>query len=348
MPLTLTVNYQFPKPDEEANVDEEFFRLQLQTLDLIDAAIFQAYQLAAGKAAASHQHNITDIIGLADILENKMPANRTFSLDDLQDVTGATDAANGYLLVKTATGYLPRSPAAVLGAHQHAMADIVGLDEALSSKLDTADFESWKEDVDDAIANSVSSGAVMAFFRATAPVGWLKANGAAIFRLDYAALDAAIYVGDALNATATAGYRCTDPANPDGTRSIAGDYLVLPDLRAEIVRGLDDGRGVDSGRELGSWQDGALQLHSHKVDPPSTRSNTDTHNHYLDKGRSGGWGGQYSGPFQNSGVTDDGGNQNTSNDSHYHTVDIEEFDSGETGENETRMRNVALLYCIKY
>uniref|UniRef100_UPI0036DE7F9E phage tail protein n=1 Tax=Photorhabdus sp. RM322S TaxID=3342825 RepID=UPI0036DE7F9E len=37
----------------------------------------------------------------------------------------------------------------------------------------------------------------------------------------------------------------------------------LPDLRGEFIRGWDDGRGVDRGRVILSWQGGALEKHGH-------------------------------------------------------------------------------------
>ena len=79
-------------------------------------------------------------------------------------------------------------------------------------------------------------GQVGAFARTTAPTGWLKANGAAVSRTTYNALFAAI-----------------------GTTFGAGDGSTtfgLPDLRGEFIRGLDDGRGVDAGRAIGSAQAG--------------------------------------------------------------------------------------------
>lgn len=66
-----------------------------------------------------------------------------------------------------------------------------------------------------------------------APDGWLKYNGAAFDKAKYPKL-AALY--------------------PAG---------VLPDLRGEFIRGWDDGRGVDSGRELKSWQDSENKAHTH-------------------------------------------------------------------------------------
>lgn len=78
------------------------------------------------------------------------------------------------------------------------------------------------------------AGLVATFARSTAPSGWLKANGAAISRTTYANLFAAI-----------------------GTTFGAGDGVNtfnLPDLRGEFPRYWDDGRGVDSGRAIGSFQ----------------------------------------------------------------------------------------------
>lgn len=85
--------------------------------------------------------------------------------------------------------------------------------------------------------------AVMYFPRTTAPTGWLKCNGAAISRTAYSNLFAII-----------------------GTTFGAGDGVNtfnLPDLRGEFIRGWDDGRGVDSGRALGSAQAGSLGSHTH-------------------------------------------------------------------------------------
>src|SRR5690554_5601112 len=89
----------------------------------------------------------------------------------------------------------------------------------------------------------VPPSAIMAFARATAPTGWLKANGAAISRETYADLFAAI-----------------------GTTFGEGDGSTtfnLPDLRGEFVRGWSDGKDVDSGRVFGSSQLSANAAHTH-------------------------------------------------------------------------------------
>ncbi|MDA7086509.1 tail fiber protein [Pseudomonas sp. SA3-5] len=88
------------------------------------------------------------------------------------------------------------------------------------------------------VQSAVGVGVVAPFARSTAPSGWLKANGATISRSTYAALFAAI-----------------------GTTFGAGDgstTFQLPDLRGEFLRGWDDGRGVDPGRQLGSAQKGSI------------------------------------------------------------------------------------------
>ncbi|MBU0792307.1 MAG: tail fiber protein [Gammaproteobacteria bacterium] len=119
----------------------------------------------------------------------------------------------------------------------------------------------WKEvvvDVMAAISLAAPPTMIGYFFRSTAPAGWLKANGEAIAIATYPALAEAMYVGDERNATAPSGYRCTDPANPSGTRSTTGAYIVKPEIRGEFIRGVDDGRGVDPGRLVGSTQKGSL------------------------------------------------------------------------------------------
>lgn len=102
-----------------------------------------------------------------------------------------------------------------------------------------------KQQMDAAVASVIAPGALQAFAMSSAPSGWLKANGAAISRTAYAALFAAI-----------------------GTTYGAGDGSTtfnLPDLRGEFVRGWDDGRGVDSGRALGSSQAGQMPSHNHTI-----------------------------------------------------------------------------------
>lgn len=91
--------------------------------------------------------------------------------------------------------------------------------------------------------SGIKPGTVAHFAASAAPVGWVKANGAAVSRTVYAALFLSI-----------------------GTAYGAGDGSTtfnVPDLRGEFLRGWDDSRGVDTGRAFGSAQSDAMQGHKH-------------------------------------------------------------------------------------
>lgn len=143
---------------------------------------------------------------------------------------------------------------------------------------------------------AVKAGTVAHFAASTAPAGWIKANGAAISRSAYAGLFAAI-----------------------GTTYGAGDGSTtfnLPDLRGEFVRSLDDGRGVDSGRAIGTAQGEDFKSHNHGFGADGNTGSTKVTN-----GSVWGW---------NGAQADQG-----------HTVSF-------SGGTETRPRNVAMLACIKF
>ncbi|TCJ98838.1 tail collar domain [Volucribacter psittacicida] len=137
------------------------------------------------------------------------------------------------------------------------------------------------------------TGAICAFAMTTPPAGWLRCNGAAVSRTTYADLFQAI-----------------------GTTFGAGNGSTtfnLPDLRGEFVRGFDDGRGVDSSRGFGSWQNDEIKEHKHQLKINGVAA-----------GNVGPWEGAL------------------------HTGSGKEYSTENFGGNETRPRNVALLYCIKY
>lgn len=147
-------------------------------------------------------------------------------------------------------------------------------------------------------ASGIKAGTVAHFAASTAPSGWLKANGAAVSRTNYAALFLAI-----------------------GTTYGAGDGATtfnVPDLRGEFVRGLDDGRGVDTGRAIGSAQAHQMQSHSH-----------------TQRGR---------GDMSISG----GGESSIVNNSNISDQGTTGAAGGTSNGSENRPRNVALLACIKF
>ena len=84
----------------------------------------------------------------------------------------------------------------------------------------------------------------------------------------------------------------------------------VPDLRGEFPRGWDDSRGIDASRVFGSAQADELKSHTHTFNQPN-------YNNRADGGSS-----SFTG--------------------------FSSQDTGATGGNETRPRNIALLACIKY
>ncbi|WVZ31393.1 phage tail protein [Acinetobacter baumannii] len=156
-------------------------------------------------------------------------------------------------------------------------------------------------------ANGLPAGAIVYFAMNKAPTGFLKANFAAVSRTAYPELFAAI-----------------------GTTYGAGDGVTtfnVPEGRAEFPRGLDDGRGIDPGRVIGSWQTDSIKAHQHMTG--------------LDHESEGGAGA----PF---------GKKEMSANKRTEVLDALGYTSTSSaltesiGGTETRPRNVAWLCCIKY
>ncbi len=143
----------------------------------------------------------------------------------------------------------------------------------------------------------IPAGLVKHFAGAAAPAGWLACDGSTVSRTTYAALFLAI-----------------------GTTYGVGDgatTFAIPDLRGEFVRGLDSGRGVDTGRALGSAQAHEVVSHGHGF-TGGTAAIT-----YPGAATGGLGGGGLYGPTGAGAIANTGG-------------------------AETRPRNVAMLPCIKY
>lgn len=177
-------------------------------------------------------------------------------------------------------------------------------------------WSAWKEVVTvDSNPINAWAGMIAYFGRATAPTGWLKANGATVSRTTYADLFTSI------GTTWGAG---------NGTTT-----FTLPDLRAEFLRGWDDGRGGDASRLLGTFQGSQNLAHVHGVVDPG-------HMHQLN----------YQVPLNTVDI-----DRGLGNASHFSIDDpiIPNTFSSKTnitiqydGGNESRPRNIALLACIKY
>ncbi|CAN7192114.1 phage tail protein [Trinickia sp. LjRoot230] len=152
------------------------------------------------------------------------------------------------------------------------------------------------------------AGRIAFFARPTAPPGWLKANGAAVSRMAYAALF------DAIGTTFGAG---------DGKST-----FNLPDLRGEFVRGWDDGRGLDNGRAFATAQVHAIQSHAHVVPAVDV---TNPNSSFINQDHTG----------DSLAATDNVEAINSFPQPNRYLTHA-------TGSSETRPRNIALLACIQY
>lgn len=161
-------------------------------------------------------------------------------------------------------------------------------------------------------AKAVPIGASIAWNSLTPPPGYLKENGAAISRSAYPELFAAI-----------------------GTTHGAGNGTTtfnVPDSRGVVVRGLDDGRGLDPGRVLGSYQADENKSHTHTGTALSAGAHTHTYSQGPDASGSGG-----------AANGDPAGSYTTSSaGAHTHVLSIDA-----DGGSEARMKNTAKLYVIR-
>lgn len=160
-------------------------------------------------------------------------------------------------------------------------------------------------DWQDVPSRGVPIGAIVTFPMTTLESGFLYCDGAVYLRATYPDLFAKIGT----------------------TYNIGGETSLqfrVPDLRGEFIRGWDAGRGVDSGRVIGSAQGSANLAHAHNV---AIDGGTDD---IIVDAYGTGESGQNGRGF-NSGST-------TTNKAVLTTP---------SGGTEARPRNVAMVYCIK-
>jgi microcystin-dependent protein len=195
--------------------------------------------------------------------------------------------------------------------------------------------------------NYLPAGAVQAFAMNAVPTGWLKCNGAAVSRTTYADLF------DAIGTTYGTG---------NGTTT-----FTLPDLRGSFVRGLDESRGVDTARTLGTTQTGANQSHTHTAtitnpahnhgitDPGHAHGVTDpghTHDVHSTFGPNTGTLGFYTGTDASSPSYVGGATTGISINLNGTGISVNNATQATTASianegSESRPHNVAMIYCIK-
>ncbi|MCM7566758.1 phage tail-collar fiber domain-containing protein [Enterobacter asburiae] len=163
----------------------------------------------------------------AQTANNTQIANTAFVKSAITALVGSTPAALDTLNeLAAALGNDPNFATTMTNA-------LAGKMEISKNGADIADVTAFLNNLGLGAGSALPVGVPVPWPLATAPAGWLKCNGAAFTASQYPKLAQAY------------------PA------------LKLPDLRAEFIRGWDDGRGVDSGRGLLSAQGGMSFDHRH-------------------------------------------------------------------------------------
>ncbi|WP_455475513.1 Bgr_08870 family protein [Bartonella sp. B17] len=315
--MAKTKKLEMELPQEGRFISSEFPILR-ENLTKIDQAIADIEEQANEKAPSQHIHMISDVTGLETALKDKMPAEKSFALSELADVEGAQDAANNYVLYKSSNNrFTFGSAKSLLGAHQHKMEDIVGLEETYSTKDEAAAaLQEIYDDIQQKMKAIFPAGFIATFAMQKVPSGWLLCDGATYERKDYPQLFEAI--GDQWGADSETTFK-------------------VPDFRGMFLRGFDDGRGLDLERDFATEQKDSIKSHTHAC----TIEEAGEHTHkfyYWDTSRgAGSIGGRNPafGNFKNSGITELSG-------AHTHKITL-----SSTGEVETRPVNATVVYAIK-
>lgn len=103
-------------------------------------------------------------------------------------------------------------------------------------------------------------GRVNVFMQSTAPLGWLPMTGLLLSRTTYPSLWAHVQTVGAVTEAEWNEGRWGWFSAGDGSTTFR-----IPDLRAMVLRGLDDGRGIDLARVLGSYQASQNLAHGHTL-----------------------------------------------------------------------------------
>lgn len=193
------------------------------------------------------------------------------------------------------------------------------LDDSLCSTISnvaalSANLNASLSAVQQATSLVVPVGTIIQYAAATAPTGWLTCNGVVVPN----------GVGTVQGQT----------ANFTNLRTVLGATYgaagKVPDLRGVFVRGLDQGRGLDPGRGLGSYQVDTIQNITGQFRLGGTENINVVNGAFANFGAGGGPGGGHSGGTPWNPLVD------------FNAARVARASA------ETRPKNVALLYCIKY
>lgn len=140
------------------------------------------------------------------------------------------------------------------------------IDDQGFSALDNGDIGAFATAFASALSKAALPPGALIDFGVTGSIpGFIAADGSVPLISSVPDLASRIYCGDANNATAEWGYKCTNPASPSASRSTAGTYIVLLDARGRFRRSLANGGSLDGGRSLWAYQTHMFQNHQHGV-----------------------------------------------------------------------------------
>jgi microcystin-dependent protein len=226
---------------------------------------------------------------MADITEAEQWDTGVYQLETTDPVQGGVDGVDNipHKALANRTVWLKAQVAlkALLGGSATQLFKVkaaVANDEAVN-----------KLQMENAIAAAMFIGEIKTFPTSIVPDGLLECNGAELSRTAYAALFALL-----------------------GTVYGAGDGSTtfnIPDLRGEFIRGFDNGRGIDVGRDIATLQLDDMRSHNHAI-------------------------GGYNGASYTSQIRLNSDAAGTAR-----SVFTKAF-----GGSETRPRNIAMMFCIKY
>jgi hypothetical protein len=238
-----------------------------------------------------------------------------------------------------------------LKAMQDKVSDLESkLSDLKNSKAEVQNVTNLENRFNSVQTSLVPVGSVHWFPNANAPQGFLKLNGARVSRTLYSALWS--YAQASGNLASSEASKKDGQFGPgDGTNTFS-----LPDLRGLVVRSLDEGKGHDANRALGSFQDSQNKQHSHGVnevahshgvnDPGHSHSNVASGvsvGYRNAGGANGGYVGSVSLNFNGWTAASHSGISIQSAKTGGITI-LQDADGGA----ETRVKNVALLACIKF
>lgn len=172
-------------------------------------------------------------------------------------------------------------------------------------------------------------GSIALFAGTAAPTGWLKCDGSVLNRsgsTGYPDLWAfANSSNNIVDETTWNAGRIGSFSTGNGSTTFR-----IPDLRGEFVRALADGKAVDTGRVIGTAQAHGIAQHQHKyLDRTPESSNS-------------------AAPYQGSSYGAQGFAAGGPSFRHNYVLDTLVENPTPAWATDTRPRNIALLYCIKF